>query len=155
MKILVAIDGSMFSQAAIQTIAAGIRSQDADVLLLHVIEPPAVFEPDPLRQRLARAEQWLKRAARQLGTSGFEVETRMIEGEARTGILSVALQWQPDLIVLGSHGRKGLDRFLMGSVAESVALHTSCSVLIVRVPWARCAERVLHEYLNETQIAPA
>ena len=156
MKILVAIDGLMFSEAAIRALARVIRSTDDEVLLLHVIEPPAFFEQDAsLRERLTRPEQRLKQASQELETSGFEVEVRVIEGEARTGILSVAQQWQPDLIVLGSHGRKRLDRFLMGSVAESVALHSSCSVLIVRVPLARCPERVASEYRSETQAAPA
>lgn len=86
---------------------------------------------------------------------GFEVEIRVIEGEPRTGILRAAEQWQPNLIVLGSHGRKGLDRFLMGSVAESVALRSSCSVLIVRVRWARCAERVIYEYRSDPSALPA
>jgi nucleotide-binding universal stress UspA family protein len=147
----------MFSEAAIRALCEGIRSENAGILLLHVIEPTAFFEQDAsLCERSSQAQQWLRRAAKELQDSGFsDVETRVIEGETRTGILRVAEQWQPDLIVLGSHGRKGLDRFLMGSVAESVALHASCSVLIIRVPLARCTELVQHEYSNEPLAASA
>lgn len=151
MKILLAIDGSMFSEAAIRATTTRIRPEDTEVLLLHVIEPGAFFEQDAsVDERSNAPRQWMKEAAQELETSGFkDVETRVIEAETRTGILSVAEEWQPDLIVLGSHGRKGLDRFLMGSVAESVARHASCSVLIVRVPLARCHERVQREYQRE------
>jgi nucleotide-binding universal stress UspA family protein len=148
MKLLLAVDGSMFSEAAIRAVTARIRSENTEVLLLHVIEPAAFFEQDEsLRERSSRTQLWLNGAARELEANGFkDVETRVVEAEARTGILSIVEQWQPDLIVLGSHGRKGLDRFLMGSVAESIARHASCSVLIVRLPLARCHERVQNEY---------
>ncbi|HXJ37726.1 MAG TPA: universal stress protein, partial [Bryobacteraceae bacterium] len=53
-------------------------------------------------------------------------------GDPKSVILDTAKTWQADLIVLGSHGRHGLDRFLMGSVAESVAVHAHCSVVVVR-----------------------
>jgi nucleotide-binding universal stress UspA family protein len=53
-------------------------------------------------------------------------------GEPRAFILDEAKAWGADLIVLGSHGRHGLDRLLMGSVSESVALYAHCSVEVVR-----------------------
>jgi nucleotide-binding universal stress UspA family protein len=53
-------------------------------------------------------------------------------GEPRTMILDTAKTWGADLIVLGSHGRRGMDRFLMGSVSEAVAIHAHCSVEVVR-----------------------
>jgi len=53
-------------------------------------------------------------------------------GDPRAVILDAARAWPADLIVLGSHGRRGLDRFLMGSVAESVAIHAHCSVEVIR-----------------------
>jgi nucleotide-binding universal stress UspA family protein len=54
-------------------------------------------------------------------------------GDARMLILDEAKEWKADLIVLGSHGRRGLDRLLMGSVAESVAVHAHCSVEVIRL----------------------
>ncbi|MGA7647033.1 MAG: universal stress protein, partial [Terriglobales bacterium] len=54
------------------------------------------------------------------------------EGDPRGSILDEAKAWGADLIVLGSHGRHGWDRLLMGSVAESVAMHAHCSVEVIR-----------------------
>jgi len=55
------------------------------------------------------------------------------EGDPKSKILDTARDWDADLIVLGSHGRKGLQHFLMGSVSEAVARHAECSVEIVRI----------------------
>ena len=63
---------------------------------------------------------------------GATVETLMPTGDPRELILDTAKEWPADLIVLGSHGLGGFDRFLMGSVSESVAVHAHCSVEVVR-----------------------
>jgi universal stress protein A len=72
------------------------------------------------------------RSAEALRARGFKADTRVAESEIRTGILDAAQEWHADLIVVGSHGEKGLRKFLLGSVAEFVARHASCSVLVVR-----------------------
>jgi nucleotide-binding universal stress UspA family protein len=64
----------------------------------------------------------------------FEVAGDIIEGHPKQVLLDEAEKWGADLIVVGSHGRRGLDRFLLGSVSQAVALHARCSVEIVRVP---------------------
>jgi nucleotide-binding universal stress UspA family protein len=74
------------------------------------------------------------RVAEKLSAAGFKVETAVGEENARAGILDTASKWHADLIVLGSHGLKGLDRFLLGSVSEFAVRHARCSVEIVRVP---------------------
>jgi nucleotide-binding universal stress UspA family protein len=73
-------------------------------------------------------------AAKALRKFEFQTSTCVKKGNARRLILECEESWQPDLIVLGSHGRKGLGRLLLGSVAESVARHAKCSVQIVREP---------------------
>ena len=75
-------------------------------------------------QCFKKAEQLVQRAAEQLQAAGFQTAIATIEQ---------ASEWHADLIVMGSHGRKGLDRFLLGSVAESVMRYASCSVEIVRL----------------------
>jgi iron-sulfur cluster assembly accessory protein len=67
-----------------------------------------------------------------LEAAGFRVNTSVKEGDARSQILEFAAAWRPDVIVVGSHGRKGAKRFLLGSVSEAVARHAHCSVQIVR-----------------------
>jgi nucleotide-binding universal stress UspA family protein len=144
MNIVLAIDGSGFSQAATRTVALQMRPEQNEVLILQIVEP-LVFSAPPqmapgyapemaerLRDQLTDAQHSVKEAAETLRAAGFQVKTRVVEAEIRTGILDAATEWQADLIVLGSHGRRGLSRFMLGSVAESVARHAPCSVLIVR-----------------------
>ena len=146
MKILLAIDGSKYSEAAIQTVSSGFRAQDTEVLVLQVVEP-LVFSSPPqmahgyapemaarLQDQLKQARESVAHTAETLRKVGFNVDSRVAENEVRTGILDIAGVWHADLIVLGSHGEKGLRRFLLGSVAEFVARHAHCSVLIVRTP---------------------
>ena len=152
MKILLAIDDSKFSQAAMQALASQVRAQDAEVLVLEVVEPLLYSTPPQmapwyapeiglrLKEEVNHAEETVDHAVEELRKAGFSrVESRVVEDEIRAGILNVAKEWHADLIVLGSHGRKGIQRFLLGSVSEAVARHAPCSVEIVRVPEAIAA----------------
>lgn len=66
--------------------------------------------------------------------AGMKVETGVTEPKdaPARAILESADSWKADVIVMGSHGRRGLDRIVLGSVSESVALHAHCSVEVVR-----------------------
>jgi nucleotide-binding universal stress UspA family protein len=114
------------------------------VLVLQVVEP-RIFSTPPqmapgyepeleeiMKEQFQNAQQTVDRSAAALKAAGFNARGRVIEAETRSGILDLASEWHADLIVLGSHGRKGLQRFMLGSVAESVARGAYCSVLIVR-----------------------
>jgi nucleotide-binding universal stress UspA family protein len=81
-----------------------------------------------------RAESAVKTATQILERAGHKVEAahKMPTGEPRALILDRAEAWGADLIVVASHGRRGLDRFLMGSVSEAVATHATCSVEVIR-----------------------
>jgi len=146
MKVLLAIDGSEFSEAASRMLAAQLSAQKIEVLVLQAVEP-LVFSNPPqmaagyapemgvrLQELIKQAKDTTERAAQVLRAAGFKVNVRVVENEIRTAILDVAAEWRADLIVLGSHGKKGLRKFLLGSVAEYVARHAACSVLIVRTP---------------------
>jgi len=144
MKILLAIDGSKFSEVATRELISTVRPGSAEVLVLEVIEPFAFSTPPQmaagyapedaefLKEERNRAKESVSRASAELQKANFQATSRVVEAETRTGILDVASEWKADLIVLGSHGRKGVRRFLLGSVAESVARNAPCSVLIVR-----------------------
>ena len=136
MKILLAIDGSKFSQAAVHQLIALMAPREVEVRLLHVIELWPVhihnLERDLRQEKREEAEQLLARTAHQLRAAGFNVTTIAKEGDPKADVIDVASEWHADLIMLGSHGRKGLERFLVGSVSEAVALHATCSVQIVR-----------------------
>ena len=148
MKILLAIDESDFSQAAIQAVLAQARPQGTEVRILHVLEPPSLLlgremgANDPEFEAVWKALQdqamaLVEKTEAKLRAAGFSVSPALQEGDPKSKIIDVAKQWKADLIVLGSHGRKGLQRFLMGSVAESVVRHAECSVEIVRIPGAK------------------
>jgi nucleotide-binding universal stress UspA family protein len=148
MKILLAIDDSKFSEAAIQMVVAQARPQDTEVRILHVLLPPSLllgremggYDPEfetVWKAQREQAKALVTKTTGMLRTSGFNVTSALEEGDPKSKIIDVASEWNADLIILGSHGRKGLDRFLMGSVAEGVARHAKCSVQIVRLPSAR------------------
>jgi len=148
MKALLAIDGSHFSEAAARELIR-LRPDISEVLVLEVVEPYAYSTPpqmspgyapeeeELLKEERNRAKEAVSRASEELRKAGFKATGRVIEAETRTGILDAASEWKADLIVVGSHGRKGVRRFLLGSVAESVARNAPCSVLVVRTAAAQ------------------
>lgn len=146
MKILLAVDDSRFSQAAIQSVLQTARPQETEVRVLHVLEPilpppeaqtwsPHRIYAEMMEQRRKDAAVLVKRGVESLKAAGFTLCSYALEdGIPKVIIVDEAKRWGADLIVLGSHGRTGLDRFLLGSVSEAVARHAACSVEIVRAP---------------------
>lgn len=143
MKILLAIDGSTFSQSALEAVMAQAKPKETDLRILHVIEPAPVYadgqawgygleSAEVLEEEREQAQGLLARAAQEFRAAGFQVTTEIEVGNPKVVIVDSAAEWPADLIVLGSHGRKGLEHFLMGSVSEAVARHAPCSVQIVR-----------------------
>jgi nucleotide-binding universal stress UspA family protein len=150
MKILVPTDGSACSLAGVRSLA--IRPWPAGTIfkVLSVEEPvkmpmpmeasslAAVYPPSLLEELIVAAHTQAQdgaEAARKIlsdSTRGLTVETLMPTGDPRGVILDTSDAWPADLIVLGSHGLRGFDRFLIGSVAESVAIHGRCSVEVIR-----------------------
>jgi nucleotide-binding universal stress UspA family protein len=150
MKVLLASDGSECSLAAALSVAAspwpmGTVFKVVGVEELVALEtrmaasPLASIYPASLLEELladahTRAVNAIEGARKILETAGLKVldQPKIPVGDARSTILDLAQAWQADLVVLGSHGRRGLDRLLMGSVAESVAVHAHCSVEVIR-----------------------
>jgi nucleotide-binding universal stress UspA family protein len=144
MKILFATDGSEYSMNAVKSLARSIRTQDADVLVLTIVEPIGIPTPPQMapgwapdlaelhKEEYKEANNCIARSAEPLREAGFKVQTRVVEAEIRSGILDVAAEWKADMIVLGARGSTGIKRLLLGSVAEAVARHAHCSALVVR-----------------------
>jgi nucleotide-binding universal stress UspA family protein len=78
----------------------------------------------------------VEKVAAQLEFKGFPTSAATLDADPRHAIVDAAREWHADLVVMGSHGRRGLDRLVLGSVAESVVRHSPCSVEIVRMPAA-------------------
>lgn len=145
MKILLALDDSKYSQAALRAIPAQIQPKGNPIRVLHVVEHILTYVspemmPHFVRQaadieeaRRKHAKQLVQRAATALRNAGFQVGEAVDSGAPKAKILEHAARWRADLIVLGSHGFKGLSRLLMGSVSEAVTRHARCSVQIVRI----------------------
>jgi len=142
MKVLLAIDDSKFSQAATQALITQARPGETEVRVLHVIESYVflyeggyVVDWKPVIEELRKkGEALLTQTAQALRTAGFQVVTAMEEGNPKSAIIDLAAKWPADLVVMGSHGRKGFDRFFLGSVSEAVVRHAPCSVQVVRIP---------------------
>jgi nucleotide-binding universal stress UspA family protein len=150
MKILLATDGSECSLAAARLVASRPWPHATALKILSVEELVAmpvplaasslasVYPASLLEELLTAARDNAVKAVestRQIVTqTGMKIldQNPIPAGDPRSMILDIAEAWPADLIVLGSHGRRGLDRLLMGSVAESVAVHAHCSVEVIR-----------------------
>jgi universal stress protein A len=145
MRILLAIDDSKFSQAATEAVLSEAKPKETEVKVLHVIEPLPIYPegqawgyggvstPVTAEDR-KEADELVGRSAQTLRKAGFTVTTAVEQGIPKVVIVDLAKEWPADLVVVGSHGRKGLDRFFMGSVSEAVVRHAPCSVQVVRIP---------------------
>jgi nucleotide-binding universal stress UspA family protein len=142
MKILLATDGSECSQLAARSIAERpwpIRSE------FRVVSVPELSAPvlqmishsamDKLRGDAMKRAEDAEAAAEEILSDAGLTESGTVAASAampKEIILQNAEEWEADLIVCGSHGRRGLSRFLLGSVSEAVAAHAKCSVEIIR-----------------------
>ncbi len=141
MKILMGIDDSQFSEEVQGAIVTQFRTENTEVRILHVLQPIAPAPPQmapgyapELEVQKKPAQELVERVAQKLRSAGFKVDTAVEIGDIRETIIDSAAEWRADLIVVGSHGQRGMQRFLLGSVAEFVARHAKCSVEIVRTP---------------------
>src|SRR5450756_806741 len=138
MRILLAIDNSKFSVAAIQAVIAQFQPQGTEVKVLNVVDlaiPIPTSDAAGFREEsLKHGQEVVLRAKQMLNKMGYTAQTAIVEGDPKSKIIDEATKWNAELIVVGSHGRKGIERFLMGSVAEGIARHAPCSVEIVRIP---------------------
>jgi nucleotide-binding universal stress UspA family protein len=141
MKILMGVDDSRYAADILRAITTQRRPENTEVLVLHVLQP--VGPPPPqmspgyapeLEAERQAAHALVERIATELRAAGFQAKTLIGVGDIREGILDAATEWHADLIMVGSHGLRGVQRFLLGGVPEFVVRHAPCSVEIVRTP---------------------
>jgi nucleotide-binding universal stress UspA family protein len=129
-------DFSERSEHAFHLACSLARDHGARVVLLHVVSIPVVaYEGVVLPPPIEEATEDAKRRLSQMKPAGIPVEHRVAEGDAAEMILRVAEEVHADLIVMGTHGRTGLSRLLMGSVAEQVVRRAPCPVLTMKAPF--------------------
>ncbi len=142
-RILVAIDGSQSSQLGLDEAIRLARSLSSSLLVVHVVNKTPWVSPQVDQATLQRliddlrgtGESILHGAMTATRSAGIDADSRLIEAlgsEAGECIVSEATSWPADLIVCGTHGRRGLRRLLMGSDAEYVVRHSPVPVLLVR-----------------------
>ncbi len=141
-KICCPIDFSDASRAAMEVGADLARRNGGELILLHAYPIPGYTFPDGsvvasprMMQELAEgAEKHLQEWRRDAEALGARVSTVKAVGEPASEIVTFARESGVDLLVLGTHGRTGLEHALMGSVAERVVRKARCPVLTVRPP---------------------
>ena len=142
MKVLMAVDDSAFSETLLRAVEMWIRHENAEVLVLHVLQPVEPVPPPEMAQGYAPelegqkhpARALVERIAAELRRAGFTTQSEVLIGDVTQTILDRAAEWRADLITVGSHGQRSIRDFLLGSVAESVARRAGCSVVIFRPP---------------------
>ncbi len=146
MKILLATDGSKFSEAAVDEVANKPWPKETEVKIVSVMEVPVIPVVEgwvPNNSYFEEMEQFIENQANQAVNKAAEklrreqgenlkITTEVLSGYPKHVITDEANRWEADLIVVGSHGYRGLTKLWLGSVSQAVASHARCSVEIVR-----------------------
>jgi nucleotide-binding universal stress UspA family protein len=151
-KIMVATDGSELTKKAVDSAIEITKLNEAKLYAVHVVAPGdfAITQNEPkasITQNEPRDAEWKKEIKEHLTTQGkeatayvknvgkaanIEVESVILEGNPADEIVDFAEKNEIDLIVMGTLGKTGIKRFLLGSVAENVVRHSKKAVLVVR-----------------------
>ena len=141
--ILVPVDGSEPSNAGIALALRLAKEQRASVTFVHAIETAkitAMTSTSPMDPRYAieavesSAKAFLDEARAHASGSGVPIETVMVDGDCISCILDLARKLKADLLVVGSHGRGGVPRAILGSVAEGLLRRSEIPVLVTHLP---------------------
>ena len=157
-RILHPTDFSEGSELAFRLACSLARDYGARISVVHVAVPPTivygegVIPPEP--------ENWLGEAREKLARllppdPKVLVEHRLIEGDVVDEILRAAADAGADVVVMGTHGRTGLGRFLMGSVAEQIVRKAPCPVVTVKAPLPEPQRAEVPQQAEEPALARA
>ncbi len=125
-RVLVATDGSETSAAAARGVAQRPWPEASEFRVVSVEEPWAI------KSRRMDPQEAVSSAEQVLTSAGLKASGAVLSGNVKEGILEDARKWDADLIVVGSHGRSGFKRWLLGSVSDAVVMNAHCSVVVVR-----------------------
>jgi nucleotide-binding universal stress UspA family protein len=131
-NILIATDGSEFSDAAaFEAIGIAKRCGSSLIVLSVAYSDKEITLPED-REEIILAKDTVKKITELSEKEGIKAEGIVVQGKEYEGIIRTAKQKHADLIVVGSHGRTGIERLLMGSVTERVIGHAESAVLVVK-----------------------
>ena len=134
-KIVLATDGSKYSVKAMERAISFAKSYGGELRVISVVNVPSEFyaeAPQAVDDLVKKAKGYVAEVKKQAEAAGVRSETFVGEAEADEAITNLAKEQTADMIVIGSHGRTGLRRLLMGSVAERVIGYAPCPVLVVK-----------------------
>jgi nucleotide-binding universal stress UspA family protein len=148
MKILIGMDDSTHSRAALEFVESMRWPAGTEMVVLSVAKPAVVAHSlvdaggiTYLRaveeENVQHHEELVAGVERELRERGYDTTAQVLTGDPREAIVETARLEKADLVVVGSHGRTGLDKLLMGSVASHVVTHAPCSVMVVKLPKSR------------------
>ena len=142
LRLLIGTDGSDYSAAAIRSVIDRPWPENSRLRIISVVENivPAAepwYVTGAIAERVREenrknAEEAVEAAKHMLVSANLEAETAVLNGTPKKKIVDEAHEWNADLLVVGSHGRRGVRRYLLGSVSEAAALHAHCSVEVIR-----------------------
>jgi len=142
MKILIALDASAHSERALDFVTRMRWPAGSRVIVLSVLQPiahavslpyePTSIEADVLAEQKKQLEDLVSDAERRLRECGFSTEGRVLAGDPRETLVQEAVATHADLLVVGSHGRTGIAKLMIGSVSSHLVTHAPCSVLVVK-----------------------
>jgi len=146
MKILLAVDGSPCSDAAVEEVSRRPWPDGSSIKVLTAFELPVPPTPEGWALPVNYFEEMdvaLRKQAQNIVDGAIaklkpklpkstSIDAQILPGSPRAAILDEAENWGADLIVVGSHGYRAWERFLLGSVSQSVVSHAKCSVEVVR-----------------------
>ncbi len=135
-NILLATDGSRFSRIAGEKAVSFAQAYGGTLTAVSVVDVPPEFygeAPQAVEDLIGKARGYTEVAAAQAEAAGVAVHTVVREGESHRLIVALAHEMKASVIVMGSHGRTGLRRLLMGSVTEKVIAHAGCPIFVARL----------------------
>jgi nucleotide-binding universal stress UspA family protein len=134
-RVLLPTDGSKYSDVSANKAIELVKSYDGEIKALSVVDVPEEFlvrAPGAVENLVKKAKKMVEDIKKKASSKGVRAEGFVREGEAFKVIIDIAKDQKTDSIIIGSHGRTGIKRLLMGSVTERVIGHAPCPVLVVK-----------------------
>ena len=135
-RILIVTDGSSYSHSATMKALDFAQAYGSELSIVSVVDVPPEFygeAPKVVEDLINNARRYVEQVRQMAEATGIKANTCVKEGEAYETIVCFALENKIDMMIMGSHGRTGLRRLMMGSVAEKVIGHAHCPVLVARM----------------------
>jgi nucleotide-binding universal stress UspA family protein len=145
MKVLLAIDGSIYSDAAVEEVLKKSWAENTEIRVLHVVHVITDW-PDPVfygvrlealshHRKDARAilDKVTTKLAERFESEKIHITGEILEGSPKKLVVKEAEDWGADLIVMGSHGRGAVGKLILGSVSSFVTSHAKCNVEVVHI----------------------